>query len=350
MEGDSIVPNPLGEEKDITDEGSKKSGVVEKPKMDECRLLQKCVRRGIDYVDCSRVLSDIELVDSVDAIFDEHRVDNNMSKMRRDWEFFYRGLGYDKYFEDLNLNYSLPYPKVTVGFMKELSEAFQRGEIDYLMIDDGRVCDDDIAMLATFGEYDIARAAYGQSFYKGMAQFNCAEFNGNYAQLSNYRGYTELFYDFVKDQSVDMASVQLVGVKTMGKEDELFWEGMKSLKSVFPQRQFRQVMGVGTLVRLTSFLRHYELAINGKLHEEDRLHSFLLGSDWAILRSALPLVLNHFNLNGSVMAARCDVDNFRWSMEDLPLFGRQKRDEMQANYVKVPVIMSSGGSPYIEVE
>lgn len=347
MERSSAIPEMIDHRDQLK---SKEKSGADCVGSDECTLVRNAIRSGVEFVDHSKVLTNTELVDEMDKLFFEMGMEKSFAHIRRDWALFYKGLGYESYFEDTGMGtYWLPYPKVTVGFMEELKMAFRSGEVDYLMIDDGRVCDDDTAMMATFGNYDLARVAYGQSFYKGMAQLNSAEFEGNAGKLSGYRGYTEKFYDFVKEHRADMQAVQLVGLKTFGEKNEVFWEGMDTLQDVFPRKVYRQMLSVGTLVRISSFLRDFEMAINGKLHEDERLHAFLLGKDWEILRSALPLVLNHFNLNGSVMAARCDVDNFRWSMENLPLFGKQKPDKMQANYVNIPTVLCSGGSPFLDV-
>jgi hypothetical protein len=276
----------------------------------------------------SDYLSGNEMLDRFDSM------NVNFARIMQDWEFFYRGMKYDRFFENNGKYYSLPSPKVTRHFMDELEKSYKDGEIDYIMIDDSRISDDDVADLAFFDVENKVRNL------RSMGSFNAVDFFNNVSQLRNYLSYHKVMAHLLgKD---DDQGVRVIGVKTENDNVDQVWKGVETLEKTLPNKPYYEFMSLGTLIRLCYYLYDYRTVIHGDYRCHEKLLSFLLGNGRRILHTPSPIVLNHFDINGNVVLARGTDDN-RWLMERASLF-TANAVAGNVGLVNVPVVMNSGGS------
>jgi hypothetical protein len=277
---------------------------------------------GTDYI------SDKELMDRLD------RMKFPLLSALQEWEFFYRGLGLDRFFEEQGDIYHLPVPKVTNQFMDELERAYKNGDVDLIMIDDARISDDDLLKMAFF---DFAKQVKN---FGTMAHLTSVELLNILPKLRSYFSYAPTIANYLgKD---DDQGVRLIGVNTQKKQVEQVWDGINTLEKSLPNKPYYELMSVGTLIRLSYYLFDYRTLIHDDIDAHDKYLSFLLGEGRKNLYSPCPVLLNHFDINGNVVVARGTCDN-KWNTGKITLFTPNETVE-KVSFVNVPVILNSGGS------
>lgn len=266
--------------------------------------------------------------------------------VREDFEGFYKNLGCGRILAEMGtiesaMDYSLPMPGVSEFYLQELEKAITRGEVDLVMIDDGRVYPDEMTnlvlpVLLDDQSFDMQSITVGgKGIRDRVAKFgSMAEYGMGIEGLNDKEG----------------GKVRLLAFNKQNKVDRSGWKMMDSIRENLPIGPFMEYLDIGTYLRLIIYLKsRKEFKVQG-ISGEELFRNIFYGSGNGDKGMTPLMVLNHFFRGGIVVAIGHDPETKVYKVRPAPLFEGIMCDGPKRDGIIVPQVLSSAGDAEINLE